>query len=252
MLIFDIETGPLADELLLDQFQFEPPPHPGEFDPAGVKYGNTKDPDKRAAKLKECQDAHNLAVANYEQDVAAARDQAWRGFKENAALQATTGQVLAIGLQRGDKPAIIHGGTEADRLARFWKKYTECRQQQAKMVGANICGFDLPFLIRRSWMLGVDVPSSAYEFTGGKWVNFDRLFFDLRTLWLLGQSNTNCESSLDTMARSLGVGRKTEGVSGGDFARLWFGTAEEQQQAVMYLLNDLKLTAAVAAKLGVN
>ncbi len=50
---FDIETGPLPREVLdslIDPFPpFEPP---GPFDPAMVKYGNTKDEAKKAEKLE--------------------------------------------------------------------------------------------------------------------------------------------------------------------------------------------------------
>lgn len=246
MLIFDIETGPLADEQLFEHFTFDAPPHPGEFNPASVKYGNTKDEAKRAAKLEECRQAHAAAVENYERDAAAARDAAWLEFKSKAALSAITGQVLAIGIRRGDKAGIFEG-PEAEILAKFWKKYTACRAERAMMVGANIMEFDLPFLVQRSWILKVDVPATVCEF--GKWGNFDKLFVDIRQWWQMGKRD--CPSSLDTMARSLGVGQKTEGIDGGDFARLWFGTPEEKQQARGYLLNDLLLTDAVAARLGV-
>lgn len=248
MLIFDIETGPLPDDELAERFRFDPPPHPGEFDPATVKYGNTKDEVKRAEKLEQAKQAHAAAVANYERDAAAARDNAWQSLKSNAALDPTTGQVLAIGIRRGDKSGIFAEPTESETLAKFWKKYLACRSEQTKLVGANIIQFDLPFLVRRSWILGVDVPRTVCQF--GKWGNFDPLFVDIREWWQLGQRN-GCESSLDAMARALGCGCKTEGINGGDFARLWNGTAEERNQAMCYLLNDLKLTADVATRLGV-
>lgn len=247
-LVFDVETGPLADDVLAEMFTFEPPPHPGEFDPASVSYGNLKDESKRAAKLKEKQDEHITAVERYPTTLAEARKAAWSEFVGKAALDASTGQVLAIGMGRDGKSAIIAEPTEAESLAKFWKKYQQCRKEQTRMVGANIFGFDLPFMIRRSWVLSVDIPTSVCQF--GKWGNYDPIFVDIREWWQLGQRN-NCESSLDHMARTLGVGAKTEGIGGADFARLWFGSPEEKQQAVGYLLNDLKLTANVASRLGV-
>lgn len=249
MLIFDIETGPLSDAILAEQFKFDPPPHPGEFNPAAVKYGRTKDEDKRAAKLDKSKQAHNLAVENYERDAAQARESAWLEFKGNAALSPITGQVLAIGVQRDGKAGIFAEATEAATIARFWKKYLSCRSDQTKLVGANIVQFDLPFLVRRSWILGVSVPSAVFTYSG-KWINFDSLFTDIRDLWTLGQ-RSGCEASLDAMARALGCGCKPDDVGGADFARLWLGTAEERQQATAYLLNDLKITAAVATRLGV-
>ena len=249
MLVFDIETGPLPDEILLQQFDFVPPPQPGEFDPDSVKYGAWKDEAKRAAKLEEARQAHAAAVENYDRDATAARDREWNAMVSRAALSPTTGMVLAIGIRRDGKSGIFAEATESETLIKFWRKYLACRVEQTRMVGANIVQFDLPFLIRRSWMLGVDVPTTAFTYSG-KWVNFDPIFCDIRDLWQLGQKN-GCESSLDFMGRVLGCGCKTEGIGGADFARLWRGTAEERQQATGYLLNDLKLTADVAMRLGV-
>lgn len=255
-LIFDAETCGLPDtELSALCPEFTPPQHPGEFDPATVKYGNTKDEAKRAIILAEAREKHDVICSTHGPAVAALAEQHFADFKSRAALDATTGRVLAIGLQSADngKFAIVDGGGDEPKLlADFWGKYAKCRAQPGsprKMVGCNIYGFDLPFLIRRSWILGVDVPPTVT-------VNrryFDQLFVDLREVWLCGQSWGNCDSKLDTMARALGVGSKADGggVTGADFGRLWLGTAEEKQQAVMYLRNDLELTSKVAMRLGV-
>jgi len=257
MLVFDIETGGLDDkELAAICPEFIPPPHPGTFDPASVKIGNLKDQSKIDAKIEEAKIAHAAAVENYDRDRIALAEQHFAAFRDKAALDATTGRVVAIGYQAADsgKVAISDGkGEEATVLAEFWGKYQKCRQQPGsprKMVGCNIFGFDLPFLIRRSWMNGVDVPSTVVSNRR----YFDQLFVDLREVWLLGQRWGDCGSSLDTMARALGVGEKRDGVNGvkgADFARLWVGTAEERALAVAYLKNDLELTAGVAKRLGV-
>ena len=73
-ILFDIETAPLPESELA---ALVPP-----FDPAEVRTGNLKDPDKIAAKLAE-------AEANHRRD-----------FIERAALDPLTGRVLAIGLDR--------------------------------------------------------------------------------------------------------------------------------------------------------
>ena len=67
MIVFDIETGPQSDEDIASRVKpFEPPAAPGEFDPEAVKYGRTKDPEKRAAILKDKQEAHAKLVKNHE------------------------------------------------------------------------------------------------------------------------------------------------------------------------------------------
>lgn len=247
MLCWDIETGPLPEEQIA-QFlpEFTPPPHPGEFDPAAVKYGNTKDEAKRAAILAEAEAKHRAAVAAYESTEAAARKSHLADFLDRAAISPVTGRVLAIGFAADSKFAVEDGGgDEATIIAKFWQKYQACRVGQRRMVGCNIHGFDLPFLVRRSWILGVEVPATVIK--DDRW--WDSIFVDLRNRWLLGQRWGDCDSKLDTMARALGCGEKNG--DGADFARLWLGSADERKQAVEYLRNDLQMTAAVAVRLGV-
>lgn len=251
MLIFDIETGPLADDYLEQMFSFDAPPAPGEFDPSSVKYGNTKDEAKRAAKLEECRAAHDELAKLHPLAVKEARADAWRQFKDRAALSPATGKVLAIGLCNSEgKTAITHGdGDESKLLGGFWELVKKKRGKD-RFIGWNSNGFDLPFLVRRSWILGIDPPGFVYS-CSGKWVNFDQSFVDLRNIWLLGQSWGDCESSLDAAAKALGFnGKLDKEVTGADFARLWYGTAEEHDQAVAYLINDLVETKKVAARLG--
>jgi len=74
--------------------------------------------------------------------------------------------------------------------------------------------------------------------------------------WACGSRDT---VKLNTLGEFFGVGQKTEGVSGKDFSRLWngqmpaeaWGTPEQQRlKALEYNGTDLKLTAAIAAKMG--
>jgi hypothetical protein len=128
---FDIETGPLADEILLKLCpEFVAPPRPGEFDAAAVKYGNTKDPAKRAEKLAQCQADHALAVKDYDTNLAVAQADHFAKFKSEAALSAATGHIVAIGtLIDGDAHAIdCDGGDEAeiDGLRHWWNLVAEC------------------------------------------------------------------------------------------------------------------------------
>lgn len=253
MLIFDIETGPLPDDYLERVFTFTPPEPPTtEFDPASVKYGNLKDEAKRAAKLEEARAAHAAALAEWPTNLAALREAEWVKFKNKAALSATTGKVLAIGLINGEgKSAILHGGdehSESHLLTEFWAL---CKKKKGKdrFAGLNIYGFDLPFLIIRSWIQGVSIPNYIYSLSG-KWTNFDHSFIDLRNVWLLGRNWGECESNLNAISLALGGKGKMQGVGGEDFARLWFGTPEDHELAVSYLINDLVETKFIANKLG--
>lgn len=200
---FDIETGPLPDEQLT---AIIPP-----FDPAEVKLGNIKDPDKIAAKLAEKE-------TNY---LADARDK--------AALSATTGKVLAIGLEDHDGTRCLAAANEAEILADFWHGF---RTGHDRYIGFNIFGFDLPFMIRRSWKLGVPVAGIRQ---GRYW---NERFIDLREMWQLG--DRQAKGSLDAICTHFGLAGKNG--NGKDFARLF---ELNPAQALKYLCNDLRMTREV-------
>jgi hypothetical protein len=224
-IIFDVETGPLADGELSALL----PP----FDSAEVKTGNIKDPDKIAAKIAE-------AEANHRRD-----------FFDKAALDPLTGRVVAIGMLVFDelseaRPAmdsgkcvIIGHDDEARTLREFWR-YTQAEMGRMNpIIGFNICNFDLPFLFRRSWKLRVPIPLGLRR--GRFWGD---QVIDLRDAWQLG--DRQARGSLDSIAKHLGVGAKNG--DGKAFAELW---RSDRTKAEAYLRNDLELTAKIAHALGI-
>jgi hypothetical protein len=214
-LIFDVETGPLAEGELSALL----PP----FDPAEVKTGNLKDPAKIAEKIAE-------AEANHRRD-----------FFDKAALDPLTGRVIAIGMLdlETDKFFIIGHDHEARTLTEFWEASQGEMGRLNSMLGFNIFNFDLPFLIRRSWKHRIKVPFGIRR--GRYWG--DQLV-DLRDAWQLG--DRQAKGSLDSIARHLGVGAKNG--EGKAFAELWLN---DRPKAEAYLRNDIQLTAKVADALGI-
>lgn len=66
MLIFDAETGPLEESVLLEMYTPLDESEikdlvTGDFDPSTVKVGNLKDPTKIEAKITEVRNAHETA-----------------------------------------------------------------------------------------------------------------------------------------------------------------------------------------------
>lgn len=247
MLITDIETGPLDHAELLAANPFVPTDAPGEFNPVSVKYGNAKNESLRAKILGEAQAKHAAAVAAYAGELDRLKAEHEQQVIETAPLSPDTGCVLAIGYYApaNQKLVLVHGGDEATMIQEFWNKACDLRRSNRRLVGHNLMGFDLPFLIRRSWRLGLDVPNWVRD--GRYWA---KQFACTREAWLLGQPWKDVKSSLDHVARMLGVGAKTPGVDGGQFWKL-YANPETRQQALDYLENDLILTAAVAARIGV-
>lgn len=250
MIVFDIETEALPDDQLLAMYDSpsddELCPPVGEFDPASVKVGNLG-ADKAKEKIEAARREHATLVESRPSRIVAAKAAAFGQWKERAALSACTGRVLVIGYYSpGKAAAVIAQGEETDLITRFWQMYEKMRADGRPMVGLNIHDFDLPFLVRRSWILGVDVPATVI--VQGRY--FDPAFIDLRKVWLLGQHAANCPSNFDVIGRALGTGGKN-GQSGADFAKLWHGTAEEREKAVAYLENDLRQPAEWAARMGI-
>ena len=266
MLVFDIETGSRPDDELravCDPFNPSTVAVPTgdyhSFDESSVKLGNTKDPAKVAEKIEAARQAHEagriefeVAKANGPALLADAEKAYWDAIRNRAALSPVTGQVLAIGCYSVEKDKLAILGVdkpedEVDVINKFWRQFLTCKQQNRSLVGFNSNSFDLPFLVKRSWLLGVDVPSTLFS-PDGKYL--DRICVDLLARWRCGVWGNGDGNSIKLagLARFFGVGDKPDGVIGADFARLW---REDRERAKAYLVGDLKMTAACAARMGV-
>lgn len=205
MMVFDIETRAKSLEWV----------KANGLMPSFKAPSNYKDPDKIAAK-----------EAEHESDV-----------MSRAALDPVLSEILAIGYIK-DGQKVILSGDEAQMLKDFWWEVRKVVNSYGKLVGFNIIGFDLPFLIRRSWVHNVPYAESIRR---GRYYS-DNLVVDLAEIWRLGDKNTFI--SLDRISRLLGIGEKSG--SGKDFAALW---ESDREAAIAYLHKDLELTEKLAYRL---
>jgi hypothetical protein len=254
MLTWDIETDALPDEQLraimppFDEAKYTESfaaKCSKEFDPASVKVGNIKDEAKKQEKIAAARSQWEYDQAEFSKQIARLRDSHESDFRDGAALSALTGRVLVIGFYSlaSDKVVIIDGkGDEAEILAAFWKTYIKYKAESKPMIGLNIHDFDLPFLVRRSWLLDVEVPAGVID--GRYWC---KTFVDLRRVWQLGQHPSTGQSSFDVLGQAFGTGGKN-GRSGKDFAKLW---REDRPAAIAYLTEDLKQPAIWARRMRV-
>lgn len=213
-IIFDIETGPLPEAELAAMC----PP----FDPDAVKLGNTKDPEKVKARIDEARSSH------------------FADFCADAALDPLKGRVLCIGLYYPLVGQFHYYGQDDERelLEAFWAAYRSHEWDEWQLFGFNIFGFDLPFLIKRSWKHNI-LPPCLRE--GRYWSNH---LVDLMESWVLGDRRPEARRSLGAICQHLGLGQKSG--SGADFAGLW---ATDRSKAKDYLKNDLQLTAKLAHRI---
>ena len=241
-LCYDIETGPLPWETIAPLYV--PPAALPPWDDSMVKYGQTKDPAKRAEKLAEVKTAYMQKLTAEKQTIADDRAK----WASEAALSPVAGQILAIGFRRDDTVVVIGEGgeTEPEIINAFWKIFQKYHAT-GRFIGYCSNFFDLPFIVWRSYFHSIEVPAAAWDKTG-RYPAY--CFIDL--IDKLPKRGFSEESrKLTDVCKWLGIGEKPEGVDGGDFARLWAGNEESRQQAIAYLANDLLLTWQLAERMGV-
>lgn len=239
-IVFDIETAGIRDKALefAEPFKpFEPLP---PFDPKAVKVGNLKNLDKIAEKIREAEESYPQRVKEHEEAYEKAALEYQAKVVSKAALNALCGRVVAIGIKTESEEIILSGG-EADILQRFWEFVGT---HGDNFVGWNIAGFDMPFLVRRSWMLGVPFPDSIFN---GRFLSSQ--FVDLMVMFACGEYGYKL--SLDKAADFFGVPGKYDGdVCGENFAQHFEGEDPVMRKcAEEYLLCDLRATWAVAEKM---
>jgi hypothetical protein len=207
---FDIETGPLSE----DQIRKVAP----AFKESEVKTGN-------------------LGLEKQLEKIALEKTKHISKIVSSAALNAEYGQVLAIGILGDDEPTILTGD-ESDILAKFWGMALKDFQEGiSTWVGHNVLGFDLPFLLRRSMIVGVSVPSFLRPKLGGRyWPDF---WVDTMEVWKAGDYRATI--SLDRFCKASGLEGKNG--SGEHFGKLF---KEDKQKAIEYLENDIKITKDLA------
>lgn len=230
-MVFDIETMGIPAKV-----KEWGKPYPPFVEP---KYGNTKDPIKRQA-------LHDL---KYEEWCLGEKDWIMKEY-DRAALDPIMGRVVAIGYlypyalsddgSKLEDHCIIDGLTssgnhdleERNILRRFWERFTKLSFTFGHCIGHNIEGFDLPFLLRRSWLLGVKVSPTLKN---GRY--YHRSVVDTMKVWTDYAYNEMI--SLDKLARLLEVGHKPD-YKGTQFAEDWL--SGDKDTAEFYLKNDLLVT----------
>ena len=217
---WDIETGALPDEKL-------------------KKLYKEKTADEFAADCDKRWKPETIAAKYEEYKISG-----WAEFKDRAALSAVTGQIVAIGL-KSEKGTKILAGDESDIIKAFWSLYEKATAARRRMIGHNITGFDLPFLVRRSFILGITSPGGLLE-RGRYW---SETFTDTMTVW--GCGNSQDRISLHNLSTAMGGNGKPDDCTGATFALLYrSGNPEDKAKAEKYLINDLDMTWTVAERMG--
>lgn len=164
-----------------------------------------------------------------------------RRWIDAAALSPLTGRVLVIGVKQFGQAPQYFEGNEAEILQTLWNAvgYDSAFDQ---WYGHALHGFDLPFLIKRSWMHGIKVPMNTV-FGDRGYINARR-FIDTMLAFQCG-NKADGYVSLDTVAKFFGLPGKTEDI-GAEFGQIY---AVDRPRALAYLGRDLELVESIAGRM---
>ena len=210
----DIETIPLPKEQRLHS----------KPTAETCKYGNTKDPKKREAILAS-------AIEDWE-----------AGTK--SALGADTGRIALVCIAQ-DHGEIVPIADEDERtlLGRVWNMLDDVTVANFdSIIGFNSNHFDIPFLIRRSLVLGIKVPHVIME---DVFKYKPSILVDVMDTWRLGDRQLYI--SLEKLASVFGVETLETDVKGADFFKHW---AEDKDACIEYCKADVEATRDIAKKMG--
>lgn len=165
-------------------------------------------------------------------------------YIKNAALSPESGEVVVWGML-SEKLYYAHQEphvSEEKIIETAWFDIAQDLRAGNRVCGFNIFAFDLPFLIKRSWMLKVPIPPDIrYTYKGKRYWNEN--FVDLRMEWTFGERNG--PGTLNHIARAFGL--EAEDF---DFQQLPKDRAKAIELLTEKNLRDLKLTAQIAGRMG--
>jgi hypothetical protein len=178
---------------------------------------NFKDPFKIAENLKE-------------------QEETWL---RKAALSPITGCIVVLGVKPFGAEPIILEGEERDILLGWWEIFNEGRTF-AEFFGHGLKGFDMPFVIKRSWLHGIKVPMDILFPGDGRFLN-SRRFHCTMQAFQCGDMKADWVG-LDAVSKFFGLEGKTEDL-GPLFADVY---KTDRARALSYFTRDLEQTEAVA------
>jgi uncharacterized protein YprB with RNaseH-like and TPR domain len=144
-------------------------------------------------------------------------------------------RVVAIGVMDSKGARVFASTDEAAILRSLWSAWKDFRMNNpgAPIVGFNVASFDVPFLVTRSFLVGVAV----HPFTG-------RDIVDIRHK-LAAYAYGEQRGKLKELAQLVGL--PVLDVDGSDVERLW--NSGEFAKVEEYLIRDLEITRALYNRL---
>lgn len=175
--------------------------------------------------------------------IAQAIEEKQNKWLDECALSPLTGQILAaVWVDMEGKARVIDADSTSEGavIEFIFDRFRNAGQgAHYKVAGFNIAEFDIPWLIKRAWACGVEIPTGIFKLSR-KWFDLPPWMIDIRHLWGMGESYA--KGDLGRIAEFLGVGEKRG--TGDNFAKLWRDPMMHAE-ALAYILNDGNLLPAI-------
>ncbi len=259
--IFDIAVSTVSDVQLRDCLPRIVPPKP--FDPQSVKIGGMVNPEAIAKKIESKRKGHAMMLGKFNANLHSAKTLQLSQFKETCSPLVLAKRVLAVGyVVDGHRMKIhlrqyasIHEVVEADDddlldrlesslLSVFWENFLTRYSKSDRMIGHDIFRYHLPFLLHRSWALGILVPDHVWS--NNRWSS---VFLDLREHWQLGTSIQD-GIDLNSLHKKMG-GSPIE--TEGSFEELYFGDGpQDHLLALSHLDANLGMSQCVCTQMRIG
>lgn len=164
---------------------------------------------------------------------------------EKAALNPETATVAIFGMWRNGEveQAVVRDDGKVIEDVILATAVRWISESKGPVLGWNLKGFDIPFLVRRCWMTGIRVPSSIYN-PLSRYPIPDR-FTDMMDAWKVG-SWKSPHTSLNNAMRAMGLPGKPDGK---EFAKLW---ATDRAAALEYSRAELIGQSQLYRRMGVE
>jgi len=180
-----------------------------------------------------------------EAKIAADLEEKRKSWLDDAALRATTGQIIAYtAAWNDDEPVVYHSLGESQLLAIIKDDMSRVVSESGWAYSYNGYGFDIPFICQRAVVHGLPV---LRNYLTSRWkgrISPHESQIDVMREWLAGAYESKGHG-LDAVAKALGLPGKTG--NGKDFAKL---LQTDPVEAVAYCKQDVELLRKIAKMMG--
>ncbi|HLL61212.1 MAG TPA: ribonuclease H-like domain-containing protein [Candidatus Nitrosocosmicus sp.] len=159
---------------------------------------------------------------------------------ESTCFDGTFGRICCLGYIKEENKKIIDkgslSGNEKDTVHKFWELVKDVDQ----FIGHNIFDFDLPFMFKRSIVLGI---KPSREINLARFRSFP--IYD--TMWEWEKWGRDCKASLDTLAKVLELPTSKDEMDG---SMVWPYFQEGKfDEICRYCMKDVELVRKVYYKM---